>query len=373
MISVILCAAGSGTRAGLPENKILSELNGLPVLCYSLSAFAPYADEMLVTCREQDEPRILPLLSPYPQAHTVRGGATRAASVFAALGEVKGDIVLVHDAARPFVTSKLIERVIESVKKYGSGVCVLPVTDTMLLGTDGYIGSQISRDTCFAAQTPQGFFTKDLYAAYREAKQFFALDAYTDDSGIYASYIGPCRMCMGDAANRKLTYPEDFRPAERVGFGTDTHAFGSLREGAVISLCGVKIPAPAPLLAHSDGDVAVHALMDALLSAIGERDIGHRFPDSDPAYAGADSMQLLAQVMKTVNGVGFSVKNAAISIVCELPRLAPHIGAMQERIRDALGCESVGIAAGTNEKLGYVGEGKGITAFATVLLAARRA
>ncbi len=375
MISLILCAAGSGERANLPVNKIFYPLEGMPVLCRSLSAFAPFADEMLVCCRAEDEADILPLLSPYENARTVRGGATRAETVRLALEAVSGDIVLVHDAARPFVTAKIIRDCIESVKTYGSGVCSLPATDTVVFTGKGY--ETPSRDHIYTVQTPQGFRTDRLRAAYAAALCAGACDRFTDDSGLYAAYAEEPRLFRGDRCNVKLTYPEDFTPAARVGFGTDTHAFAHQDEidrGIArlnlnyIKLCGVAVPSDRAIEAHSDGDVPVHALMDALLSAIGERDIGYHFPDTDPAYAGADSMKLLERVMKMVHGGGFSVKNASVSILCERPRLSPYIENMRNNLRAALGCEAVGIAAGTNEKLGYIGEGRGITAYATVLL-----
>ncbi len=378
MITVILCAAGSGTRANLPENKILHELNGMPVLCYSLSAFAPYADEILVACREEDEARILPLLAPFPASRTVRGGETRTETVFRALREAHGDAVLVHDAARPFVTSDIIETCLESVKTYGSGICAVPLTDTAAcVGTDGRISDMPPRKTLYALQTPQGFLTKDLIAAYEKAFAEKREKDFTDDSGVYAAYIGRPRICAGDRRNKKLTYPEDLLPAERVGFGVDTHAFAHQDEidrGIArlnlnyITLCGVTIPSDRALLAHSDGDVAVHALMDALLSAIGERDIGYHFPDTDPQYKGISSMLLLGRVMDMVRAKSFKVANASISILAERPRLSPHIEAMKQTLSAALGCKNIAVAAGTNEKLGYVGEGRGITAYATVLL-----
>ena len=372
MISVILCAAGSGTRANLAENKILHELNGMPVLSYSLSAFAPVADEILVACRDEDRPQILPLLSPFPNARTVRGGETRFGSVKNALAEVKGEIVLVHDAARPFVTRKIIDDCIGSVKKYGSGVCALPATDTTVLAQNDAIISVPARESVYTVQTPQGFYTKDLLRAYENANGEF-----TDDSGIYAKYIAPPHIFFGDRKNRKLTFHEDFLPAERVGFGVDTHAFfipddyykGIMRLNLnYIVLGGVTIPSKFSLKAHSDGDVAVHALMDALLSAIGERDIGFHFPDTDPAYKGANSMEMLRTVMGMVRDKQLKVKNASISVLTEQPRLAPYIENMRKNLSAALDCENVAIAAGTNEKLGYIGEGKGITVYAYILL-----
>ncbi len=377
MITAVICAAGSGTRTGFAENKIFRELNGLPVLTCTLSAFAPYADEILVACRKTDEARVAALLAPFPAAKCVCGGATRAESVYAALREARGDVVLVHDAARPFVTGKVIEACIASVKRFGAGVAAVPVTDTVAHIREGRICDMPPRDALYALQTPQGFLTEKLLFAYERAFADRREKEFTDDSGVYAAYLAPPPIVPGDAANRKLTFREDFLPAERVGFGTDTHAFAHQDEidrGIArlnlnyIRLCGVTIPSDRAVEAHSDGDVAIHALMDALLSAIGARDIGFHFPDTDPAYRNADSMKLLDRVMKMVHGGGFFVKNASISILAERPKLSPYIEAMRENLRAAIACETVAIAAGTNEKLGYIGEGRGITAYAAVLL-----
>lgn len=366
MTGVILCAAGRGVRAGFAENKVLREVNGLPVLCYSLSAFAPYADELLVACAPEDEARIARLLAPYPNARTVLGGSTRFESVYRALRALTSDMVLVHDAARPFVTPKTIEDCIACVKAYGSAVCALPLSDTVAEVLDGNIVSVPPREGFAAVQTPQGFYKNKLLGAYERARADGRV--FTDESGVYAAYSEPPRLFLGDRNNKKLTYPEDFAPAERVGFGVDTHAFSE--EGDHITLCGVRIPSARGLKAHSDGDVAVHALMDALLSAAGLRDIGYYFPDTDERFAGADSMRLLEEVVGKLREAGLRAKNVSLSVLAERPRLSPYIGEMKERISAALGIPAsfVGIAAGTNEKLGYVGEGKGITCFATVLL-----
>ena len=367
MISAILCAAGSGSRAGFSENKILREINGLPVLVCSVSAFAAIADEIIIACRGEDRARIDALLSPFPNARTVLGGGTRTQSVYSALQAAQGDIVLVHDAARPFVTRKIIEDCLACVREFGSGVCALPATDTTVLAENGCIASVPARRDVFTVQTPQGFWRADLQRAYEAAFSEEREDDFTDDSGVYAAYIAPPRLFLGDRVNKKLTYPEDFAPAERAGFGVDTHAFG---EGDHIVLGGVRIPHTRGLVAHSDGDVLVHALMDALLSAAGLRDIGHYFPDTDARFAGADSMALLAEVVRLVKEQGFAPKNVSLTILAQKPRLAPHIGAMKENLAAALSLppDAVGIAAGTNEHLGYVGEEKGITCFAMVLL-----
>lgn len=372
MITAILCAAGKGERAGFRQNKVLNDLNGLPVLTYSLQAFAPVADEIVVTARPCDRAAIDALLAPYPHARISEGGETRAESVLKALKEAKGDIVLVHDAARPYVSEKIIADCIGSVKKYGSGVCALPVTDTVVCAKDGEILSVPPRDTLFTVQTPQGFYTEKLLAAYEAAMKEGTLARFSDDSGVYARYAQAPRLFLGDRGNRKLTFAEDFSAAERVGFGVDTHAFltpEAKTQDAFIMLGGVKVPSHSRLIAHSDGDVLVHALMDALLTAAGLRDIGYYFPDSDEKYRGADSMKLLQEVMTLIQKQGFMPKNASISILAERPRLSPYIEAIRQSLATAL-ClpvHAVGVAAGTNERLGYVGEGKGITVYATVL------
>ncbi|MDE6676537.1 MAG: 2-C-methyl-D-erythritol 2,4-cyclodiphosphate synthase, partial [Clostridia bacterium] len=214
----------------------------------------------------------------------------------------------------------------------------------------------------------QGFLRKELLSAYEQA--FADGRQFTDESGVYGEYIAPPRLFMGERSNKKLTYPEDFQPAERVGFGVDTHAFYAECEGMpfinFITLGGVRIPSEKILKAHSDGDVLVHALMDALLSAKGLRDIGYYFPDTDEKYKGANSMELLGEVIQMTG----KPKNVSISILAETPRLAPYIEEMKKSLSSALGIpeENIGIAAGTNERLGYIGEKKGITVYATVLL-----
>jgi len=364
VITAILCAAGNGTRAGLKTNKILAEYNGLPVLCYSLCAFAEIADEILVVCRAEDEATIQKLITPYPNARTVLGGETRTQSVYFALNEAKGDVVLVHDAARPFVTQKIINGCIESVKQFGSGVCAVPAVNTVAIVKDGTIDRSPDRKTVYELQTPQGFYKDKLLECYEKAFEQDAEDEFTDDSGIYARFATPAKICEGDRRNKKLTFPEDFLPAERVGFGIDTHAFGAPKD--FIVLAGVKIPSDRELTAHSDGDVLVHAVMDALLSAAGLRDIGYYFPDTDEKYRGADSMELLGEVLRMTG----KPKNVSVSVLAETPRLSPYIEKMKNHLAAALNlpASAVGIAAGTNEKLGYVGEKKGITVYATVML-----
>ena len=367
MISVILPAAGTGTRAGFSANKVLLPYLGLPVLCYSLSAFSREdVDEILVPCAEKDERTVRALLSPFPKARPVRGGATRFESVFSALKEAQGKIVLVHDAARPFVTKQLIDNCLQSVLRFGSGICSLPAEDTIVFCEEGKILSAPPRETLRSVQTPQGFRREPLLRAFSlaaaEGRQF------TDESGVYAAYIGQPVLFPGSRSNRKLTHREDFLPAERVGIGADTHAFGAPRD--FITLAGVRIPAKSGLVAHSDGDVLVHALMDALLSAAGLRDIGFYFPDTDVRFAGADSMELLGRTLSFIKTEQLVPQNISLCILAETPRLSPYSEPMKLAFSEALSLplSAIGIAAGTNEKLGYVGEGKGITVLCAAML-----
>lgn len=373
MISAILVAAGKGERAGFQGNKILEEFNGLPVLSHSLSAFCD-SDEIVVVCKEEDEEKIQKLLSPFPNAKIVCGGKTRFESVYRGLKKARGEIVLIHDAARPFVTKKIIADCIECITKRGSGVCALPATDTIALAADERITSVPPRQSAYAVQTPQGFYREELLSCYERAIAEGKSD-FTDDSGLYLAYAKKApALFIGERENRKLTFREDFAITARVGFGLDTHAFYGEGEDVplidFITLGGTRIPSEKILKAHSDGDVLTHALMDALLTAAGLRDIGYYFPDNDPKYAGAFSMDLLNEVLRLVVEQGFAPQNVSLSILAETPRLSPYIEAMKTNLSAALNLptNAIGIAAGTNEKLGYVGEKKGITAYATVLL-----
>lgn len=368
-VCAIVCAAGRGERASFSKNKLLVPVGGRTVLERTVSAFDfPGIEEILVTASEEDREEISRLFAGFPKVRVVSGGATRTQSVFRALGENRCDIVLVHDGARPFVSRRCIENCIRSVKTFGSGICAVPSVDTVALADEnGAIASVPPRNRAYSVQTPQGFFAKELLGAYRKA--LAGGGEYTDDSSVYAAFVSPPRLCEGSRDNKKLTYPEDFSDGfARTGIGIDTHAFGKPQD--FILLAGVKIPSDSGLVAHSDGDVLVHAVMDAMLSAAGLKDIGHYFPDTDERWSGADSMNLLAEVRRKILAEGFAVKNLSVAILAEKPRLAKYIDAMRLSLADALGLDpaAVGISAGTNEGLGYVGEGKGITVYADVLL-----
>ena len=365
-VAVIVCAAGKGERAGFSENKLFAPLDGKTVLERTLSKFArPDVAEIFVAYSKADEKRIFALADEY-RFTPVLGGETRFQSVYNALQRVTAPIVLVHDGARPFVTDEIIDGCIESVLAYGSGVCAVPASDTVAIAPNGEIESTPTRKDCYLIQTPQGFYTDALLNAYELAQNSPA--TFTDDSSVFAYAGGLPRVCVGARSNIKLTYPEDFAPAVRTGFGVDTHAFG--KEQNFVTLCGVQIPSESGLIAHSDGDVALHAVMDALLSAAGKRDIGYYFPDTDERWKDASSLTMLAAVVGILKKDGLGAKNVSVAIQAEKPKLAKYIESMQNTLAAALyiSPDCVGITAGTNEKLGYVGEGKGITVYASVLL-----
>ena len=368
-VCAVICAAGKGFRAGFEKNKLLVPLGGERVLKKTLSAFDyPGVDEIVVTSSEEDFEEISALCAPFPRTKVVLGGATRSQSVFNALHKAQSDIVLVHDGARPFVTRELIEGCIQSVKAHGSGVCAIPCTDTIAVGENGKIKSIPPRETLWQIQTPQGFYRENITFAYERAFEN-GTQTFTDDSSVFAVYCGTPRLCAGARENVKLTYAQDFETnVARCGYGVDTHAFGKAQDHIV--LAGVKIPSESGLIAHSDGDVLVHALMDAILSAAGLRDIGFYFPDSNPEFKNADSMTLLQTVLSLVTERRYRVKNVSVAIQAEKPRLASHIDEMKSRLASVLRLDptAIGITAGTNEGLGYVGEGKGITVHAYVLL-----
>ncbi len=376
-VSVIICAAGDGKRAGFGKNKLLAPLYGVPAILHTFRKFdIPEVNEVIVAAAKKDMKDISGLAAPFGYT-VIQGGKTRTESVKHALKSVTGDIVLVHDGARPFVTRDLICDVIDSVKKYGSGVCAVHFTDTTVTVKNGAIRRRLNRDDLYTLQTPQGFQTDKLRKAYKMMQDG---ETFSDDSTLYAKYIEAPRIVEGDPENMKLTYkgdylremppavlPRDAHGDMRVGIGIDVHPF---TEGDFVTLCGIKIASDGALDAHSDGDVVLHAVIDALFSAAGLKDIGSYFPSSEDIFRGADSTELLKKTLDIVRATGFAPENFSITIQAEQPRLAPHIDAMRERLAQltATPLQNIAIAAGTCEGLGFVGQGLGIAAYCSVLV-----
>ena len=370
-VSVIICAAGKGERAGFEKNKLLVPLYGAPAIWHTLKKFdIPEIDEVIVAASAVDYEEISALCKPFNYM-VVKGGATRTESVKNALKAVTGEIVLIHDGARPFVSRELILSCIDGVKKFSSAVAAIRLTDTAVCAHLGYVTDRLDREATFRVQTPQGFLTEDIRRAYELAGD----KVYTDDSSVYGEFIGQVRLIDGEESNIKLTYKSDFNrelPTAAVGgltgFGVDVHAFGKKQN--FVKLCGVEVPCGMGLIAHSDGDAPLHAVMDAVLSAAGLKDIGHYFPDSDPAFKDADSTNLLKKVIELVGEKGLKVNNLAITVQAEKPRLSPYIDKMVARLAELTGAdgEKISITAGTSEGLGFVGAGLGICVYAVATL-----
>lgn len=373
----VVVAAGRGERAGLGRNKVYFELRGRTVLSRCLDALERSGcfDGLVLVISEEDVELYRDLCAKEGWNPLVKrvvcGGDCRRRSVRNGLLALpKGvEIVAVHDAARPFVSPEVVKATIDSARAYGSGVISTPVTDTVKqLQPDGTVIT-LERASLRAVQTPQAFDCAKLLDAHERAEAEL-LDA-TDDAALFEHYYGSVRLVTapGAEANRKLTTKADFealnRPAMRIGSGYDAHR---LKEGRRLVLCGVEVPHSRGLDGHSDADVAVHALMDALLGALGEGDIGRHFPDSDPKYKGISSMLLLAQVMKRVKERGYRVGNADVTIVAQKPKLAAYIPQMRENIAKALETDAVNVKATTTERMGFEGEEIGISSQAVALL-----
>lgn len=309
----------------------------------------------------------------------VSGGATRQESVWRGLQALSGqcDGVLVHDGARCLVTADVIQRCMVSVEKCGTGVAAVPVTDTIKTVSDANIALDTpNRTSLRAVQTPQGFKTDLLRRAHEQAQRDGFLG--TDDASLVERLGVPVQLTEGSRRNIKLTTPEDLLmaeaffaeqalPALRVGQGYDVHR---LVEGRPLILCGVTIPHTLGLLGHSDADVALHGLMDAMLGAMALGDIGKHFPDTDEAYRGISSMLLLRHVVALLKAHHARVTNCDVTIVAQKPKLLPYIPQMRQNVADALELPlaRVNIKATTTEKLGFEGEEKGISAQAVCMV-----
>lgn len=377
-IAAIVVAAGRGERAGGGRPKQYRTIGGSPVLARSLRPFLRHDRIGLVVAvvnpdhgdlYRQCAPQRDKLLPP------VDGGATRQESVrrgLEALEPRRPSLVLIHDAARPFLTGAVIDRVIAGLAESEAVLAAVPLADTLKRAEpDGIVTTTPSRDGLFLAQTPQGFAFEAILAAHRQAAG--ADGTFTDDAAI-AEYAGiPVRLVAGDPANTKITTEEDIRMAERllsagretrIGSGYDVHRLGP---GDAVILGGVEIPSDRSLIGHSDADVVLHALTDAVLGALAEGDIGTHFPPSDNAWKGASSDRFLADAVARVAARGGTVVHLDATVIAEAPKIGPHREAMRRRIAEicALAPDRVSIKATTNERLGFVGRGEGIAAMAT--------
>ncbi|WP_338723705.1 bifunctional 2-C-methyl-D-erythritol 4-phosphate cytidylyltransferase/2-C-methyl-D-erythritol 2,4-cyclodiphosphate synthase [Devosia sp. XK-2] len=382
-IAVIIVAAGKGERAGTNGDRVPKQyrpVGGEPVLSRTIRAFlAVDAISHVVTVIHPDHAQLYDglALADARLLPPVSGAQSRQGSVLAglkALAPLRPALVLIQDAARPFVSPALIHTVIAALAQHEGALPTLPVTDTIKrsLG-DGLVAATEDRRQLFAAQTPQGFRFGQIFSAHMRAETIRR--DFTDDAEI-AEWAGlSVAMVEGERDNIKITHPEDFSRAERIlmanhgtetriGTGYDVHPFAP---GDAVWLCGVKIPHKAKLQGHSDADVALHALTDAILGAIGEGDIGTHFPPSDMQWKGAASGVFLRHAGELVKQRGGRIVNLDVTIVAEAPRIAAHVPAMCAAIAETLGISAarVAVKATTNEKLGFIGREEGIVSMAS--------
>ncbi len=369
-VTAIIVAAGASRRMGF--DKLSYRLpDGRTVLETSCALFAahPAVDE-LVLVAGGNRPQCEAIAAACPKPCTVvQGGATRADSVCSGLAAAKGQLVAIHDAARPFASAEIITAALQAAAECGAAAPAVPVKDTIKIADqDGKVVATPDRAMLYAVQTPQ-CFDRALYLQALEAVNGEKASLVTDDCSLFELAGLPVTLTAGDYANLKITTQEDLQKEKtmRIGHGYDVHR---LVEDRKLILGGVEVPYEKGLLGHSDADVLLHAVMDAVLGAAALGDIGQHFPDTDPAYKGADSLALTREVAKIIAAHGYKVGNIDATILCQRPKLAPHIPAMRQNIADAFGLplDAVSVKATTEEHLGFTGEGLGIAAHAVALI-----
>ena len=369
-VTAIIVAAGASRRMGF--DKLSYRLpDGRTVLETSCALFAahPAVDE-LVLVAGGNRPQCEAIAAACPKPCTVvQGGATRADSVRSGLAAAKGQLVAIHDAARPFASAEIITAALQAAAESGAAAPAVPVKDTIKIADqDGKVAATPDRAMLYAVQTPQ-CFDRALYLQALEAVSGEKASLVTDDCSLFELAGLPVTLTGGDYANLKITTKEDLQKEKtmRIGHGYDVHR---LVEDRKLILGGVEVPYEKGLLGHSDADVLLHAVMDAVLGAAALGDIGQHFPDTDPAYKGADSLALTREVAKIIAAHGYKVGNIDATILCQRPKLAPHIPAMRQNIADAFGLplDAVSVKATTEEHLGFTGEGLGIAAHAVALI-----
>ena len=368
--AAIIAAAGKGTRLGGPVPKQYLDINGEPMLAKTLRRFsdADEIDHIIVVTNEEYVGCCGSIANRYgieKMTAVTAGGAQRQDSVWNALKTLEDKCpdtgyVLVHDGARPFVSHRVIRNVLEAAADSGAATACVPVKDSLRrLDDDGISSSGVDRSMYFSVQTPQGFRLETLKKAYQKA---FAEGFYGTDDAVLAERAGyPVTLVEGEYGNIKITTREDMPMENRTGTGFDVHAFAP---GRKLILGGVEIPYDRGLDGHSDADVLVHALMDALLGAAAMGDIGRHFPDTDQQYKGISSMVLLRQVGEKLAEAGYSIVNADVTVMAQAPKISPYIDEMRSNIAGTLNVDKsrINIKGTTTERLGFVGRKEGIAA-----------
>ena len=377
----LVVAAGRGRRFGGPLPKVYAELAGRPVLGHGLERLAthPRIDRVQAVIHPDDRALYDRAAAGLDLPEPIAGGASRQDSVRLGLESLAArapEAVLIHDGARPFVADAVIDRVLDALGNSTGAIAALPVTDTLKRGADGRIAGTVDRNGLWRAQTPQGFRFAAILAAHRDA----AGRELTDDAAVAERAGLPVALVDGAPENIKITTQDDLARAEswlagglteasetRVGQGFDVHRFGP---GDHVTLCGIDLPHEAGLLGHSDADVGLHALTDAILGALGAGDIGQHFPPSDARWKDADSGVFLRHAGELVAKAGGRIRHLDVTLICEQPKIGPHRPAMVARIAELLGIDAgrVSVKATTTEGLGFTGRGEGIAAQAIATL-----
>jgi 2-C-methyl-D-erythritol 4-phosphate cytidylyltransferase / 2-C-methyl-D-erythritol 2,4-cyclodiphosphate synthase len=380
--AAVIVAAGAGLRAGGERPKQYQAIGGKPVLRHAIEAFLrhPGIGQVQVVIGEDHRALYDEAVGQLSLPRPVTGGATRQLSVARGLEALRGsrpDLVLIHDGARPFVSASVISHVIAHLDRHCAVIPALPVTDTLKRAQGNVVAETVDRTGLWAVQTPQGFRFDAIVQAHRRAGEA-AGQGFSDDASI-AEWAGiEVALIPGSPDNTKVTSAEDVAAADlrlrrnallalgdiRVGQGFDVHAFGP---GDHVTLCGVRIAHDKGLSGHSDADAPLHALTDALLGSIGEGDIGVHFPPSDPQWRGADSAIFLEHAAGLIAARNGIIANADLTIVCEAPKISPHVAEMRRRIAEILGVapDRIAVKATTSEAMGFTGRGEGLVAMAT--------
>ena len=375
----IIVAAGRGHRMGGDMPKQYRLLAGRAVLTRSVAAFArhPAIDGVRVVYNPDDQDLYDQALGDFGILPPVAGGASRQGSVLnglESLADLAPDRVLIHDAARPFVDAATIDAIVAALDTHRGAIAAAPVVDTLKREAAGVVSETVPRDGLWRAQTPQGFRYGDILSAHRAATG----EDLTDDAAVLERAGIPVALVASPDTNFKITTEDDMARAERLlsgggdirtGMGFDVHRFGP---GDHVWLCGIQVPHDHGLVGHSDADAGLHALTDAVLGAIGEGDIGAHFPPSDPQWKGAPSDVFLKKAGELVAARNGAIRHLDLTLICEAPKIRPHVAAMRQRIADILGIDldRVSVKATTTEGLGFTGRGEGLAAqaVATVVL-----
>ncbi len=371
-ISAVIVAAGKSTRMG--QNKILMKLLGKSVLLHTAEAISKtnICDEIIVVASEENIPAFCEELKNIKDIRVIAGGKTRGESSYNGICAAKGNFVLIHDGARPLVTEEIIKNTVSAALETGAAAAgVVPKDTIKVISAENIIETTVDRKAAILIQTPQVFCRAEIKDAYEK----FGFEE-TDDCALMEKAGKRVTVTAGSYENIKITTPEDVFTATqimgggksmRIGTGFDTH---KLVEGRDLIIGGVKIPHEKGLLGHSDADVLVHAVIDALFGAAALGDIGTHFPDTDEKYKGADSIKLLREAVRLVFEKGYEIGNIDTTVIVQKPKMAPHIEKMRENLALAMGIdkEKISIKAKTNEKMGFTGREEGIEARAVALL-----